>query len=425
MEVQTMARITLRRFLRASAVALIVVAGCVIDDASNSRTKEKRFADLAVEVKPLLRGIDWSSESQQPFRQWMSRHVIVGVTTQEQIIAIFGKDYHNLDRPARDDIVVLQFPPPSDATNCSWWLIFHFDEKRSVLLAWDLHLDLGVCGFCPHILVDDGRWRLEGKMLAGCVGSQRESVDTLVLPRLSARQGQFKVRLANWAREIEYLDQVELGIVPLGLGEELDVDVLSRPIIWKARRQIDVPRNEAGDAAPVVVPCDPGPAERVLVLEGRNTGTFETVMRKVFLENAPQPKEAALTLRWDNGTALELAPVGTKFLRRIIVAIPNDVREVTFDAANPLWFVRRAWLGSGRDATSMVWQAPIQASGANPRAAELLRGHDQQRLRLAPMEEVDLTFAISDLSAKMPAPGYVLRMRGYYDFIQPVAAGNN
>jgi len=49
-----------------------------------------------------------------------------------------------------------------------------------------------------------------------------------------------------------------------------------------------------------------------------------------------------------DGGCQELLPVGTKFLRRIVVPVSPTARALQIRAPHDMWLVRRAWLGQGQ-----------------------------------------------------------------------------
>jgi hypothetical protein len=337
----------------------------------------------------------------------MDQTFLRGGTTRQEIVGIFGPWYRNLDRPLhRDGVVAIEYDLPGlgvqPGQNREETLSFEFDGKDRLL---DYGFVYAICGFCPHVFADDGAWRLEGKLLAGCVGRGREGTDTLLLPRAAARQGKVRVQLANLAPEVEYIDAVALGCLSLAAGEELDADAAGRAFVWKPTRTILGP---PGDGR---VSLD-GPRQgRVLVLEVRNTTAFEKAMRGHLLGGAAEPAGTALALRFDDGGARTIPPVGTKFLRRVVVPVPPRAGGVRLEAGNPLWLVRRLWVGSGRSAEAEVrWRAP----GGE---ASLLRQRDGRRLRLDPMQRAVVTFDAPDAPGGAARRGYLLRMTGYYDFL--------
>src|SRR5262249_28951447 len=152
------------------------------------------------------------------------------------------------------------------------WIVLDFDTKTDRLLRKGTkEVSGGICGFCPHVFAADAHgWRLEGKLLAGCVGEAAEGTDTLLLPRATAAGGVVRVRLCNLAQEIEYLDEARLGAVRLARDEELDVGNDGRPFVWLPSREL---RTEGAVPAEIRLPANA--PNRVLVLEVRNTSAFE------------------------------------------------------------------------------------------------------------------------------------------------------
>jgi hypothetical protein len=159
----------------------------------------------------------------------------------------------------------------------------------------------------------------------------------------------------------------------------------------------------------------------VIVLEVRNTGEFERAMRKVVFKNqAPWPR-AGMALRFDDGGCQELAPVGTKFLRRVVVPVPAAARTLQLSAPEDMWLVRRAWLGQGGVAQNVAWVSATDAIGHEVLGP--LRDRNAPRLVLAPMQEVDLSFSgPAELASKLHHR-FVLRLCGYYELL-PSVAGN-
>jgi hypothetical protein len=344
------------------------------------------------------------------FAKWLKQTIRPGWTTQQEVLDLLGSRCKDLDRPGRDGLFALEYDLAAMGIRGAQeeFLVFEFDRDRVLEYSF---MSLGICGFCPHVFADDGGWRLEGKLLAGCVGEQGEGSDTLLLPRATVRQGHVRLRLSNLAPEIEFLDAAALGSVPLAPHEELDADSVGRPFAWTPTRAIP----EAGRGGAMALGSGP---DRILVLEVRNTAAFEHAMRDHFLGGAPEPAGSALRVTFDVGSAFNLPAVGSKFLRRVVVPIPPEARAATLPGTNPLWQVRRVWLGTGRIAAAH-WQAPV---GSDP-AADLLRQADGRRLRLDPGQEVVLTFP-----APPPAPagshgGFLLRLTGHYEFLPPAVPG--
>jgi hypothetical protein len=347
------------------------------------------------------------------FGKWLKRALPIGRIRYNQVIAILGDHYINLDRPLRDGVITIEYNL-ADLRVSSLpvtYLVLDFDADTRVLLR-RYYADLGICGFCPHVFVDDGRWRLEGKLLAGCVGAARENVDALVLPRLTSRGNSLRVRLVNLAPEIEFLDQVALGSVSLGVDEELDLDASGVPFLWRPTRQVELPPgSSAFEEDDITTALGRGPG-RVLVVEGRNTSAFQNAMRQHLLHGAPAPR-TTLEVRFNDGTVREVPAVGTKFLRRIVVPIPERTKSVRLVLPAEMWWVHRLWVGAGRPATDITWTAPREAIGPHDDSLRLLRHQDGKRIRLEPGQEVQLEF---------PAPsgtrrGYFLKLAGYYEFL--------
>ena len=232
-----------------------------------------------------------------------------------------------------------------------------------------------------------------------------------------------RIRLANWAPEMEYIDQVRLGVVPCDSGLEVDMDGEGQPYVWKETHRVELEpaRHDAGCDGWMLSVGDPE-AGRVIVLEARNTGEFERAMRKfVFKSDAVWPC-ASLDLGFDNGGCQELLPVGTKFLRRIVVPVPPDARTLRISAPHDVWLVRRAWLGLGHVAQNVAWLSATERSGHEVDVLGLVRERDEARLVLAPMQEVDLGFiapaAVSDDSHYK----FALRLCGYYELLPSLSA---
>jgi hypothetical protein len=343
------------------------------------------------------------------FQSWLDKNIRQGRTTQQEVLDLLGGRCTYLDRPSRDGLFAFEYDLATLGIRRAdeGFVVFEFDRRDRVLEYY--FLSLGICGFCPHVFADDGAWRLEGKLLAGCVGTGREGTDTLLLPRALPCRGQVRVRLANLAAEVEFLDGAALGRVALAPGKELDVDGAGRPFIWTASREIAA----ASHTPTVSLGSGPG---RVLVLEVRNTTAFEYAMRDHFLGGAPEPAGMVLCVTFDDGSTCTLSPVGSKFLRRVVVSVPRRACAAQLPGTNSLWQVRRAWSGTGRlAAAEACWQAPVAPS----EAADLLRQPDGRRLRLDPAQEVVLTFAAPEALSGGWRWGFLLRLSGYYEFLPP------
>jgi hypothetical protein len=185
-------------------------------------------------------------EAWHSFESWMAKIAVRSRTTRADIVACFGKNQQDLDRPPRDGIQTMEYLLYGDGVVQGEYVVFDFDPETGILQDW--HTSSWICGFCPHILASDGQWRLEGKMLAGRVGPSREGPDTLLLPRLVPRDQALRIRLANWAPEMEYIDQVQLGVVPCDCGWEVDMDGEGQPNVWKEMHRVELEpaREDAG-----------------------------------------------------------------------------------------------------------------------------------------------------------------------------------
>jgi len=327
-------------------------------------------------------------------RKWLSKAVVKGRTTRDDVVGLLGPHLQDLDRPERDAVVTQQYFLGSDTASQA------------------------ICGFCPHVFVDDGRWRLEGKLLAGCIGAEQEGTDTILLPRLVQRDGRVQVKVSNLAPEIEFLDQVQLGSVPLQEGEQLDVGHDGRPFAWRPERELNVAFEPvAGLSAEYPVELPRRSANGVVVLELRNTSAFETAMREFIFGKRPGPASVDIRIRFAGGAAIRINPVGTKFLRRIVVPVPAGAGQITLRVHPEMWLVRRMWVGTGRSVDSaMRWQSPNTARGPLPDAATLISSVDQRRLVLEPMQQVELGFLSPGSNPEPTRLGYVLRITGYYEF---------
>jgi hypothetical protein len=355
---------------------------------------------------------------EEAFWKWLEKTIVPRRTTRAEVIEWLGEPHFNLDRPRRDGIVTVQYSLRRLGVN-AWTdnLIFDFDRHGRVVQHYAP--SLAICGFCPHVYADDGRWRLEGKVLAGCVGREREGEDALLLPRLVPQKGLLRVRLSNLAAEVEYLDRVQLGRVQLGAGEELDVDATGRPFIWKPARPTDTGFDEKAlgrEGAMLHLDGIPGP--RVLVLEVRNTATFEHAERGFLLHHDRPEPAASLLLHFDSGMTQKVSPVGTKLLRRVVVAVPEGVHGVRVQAPGDFWLVRRIWVGSGHCAEEETsWQTAASVKARESGAASLLQQRDGLHLRLRPAQDADLSFFPPGPAPEGQRWGYILRLSGYYEFL--------
>ncbi len=135
-------------------------------------------------------------------------------------------------------------------------------------------------------------------------------------------------------------------------------------------------------------------------------------MRTAFIEHAGEPRQAALTVLFDRSNAAHVQPVGTKFLRRVVIPVPRETRTVTLTMQGDLWSVRRLWIGARRQPR----QPPLWRGPSGPLAPPELKELDGQRLCLGPNDEVVLEFAASQPPAPEQRVGHVLRVWGYYVF---------
>jgi hypothetical protein len=420
-----MSRRSLRRLSALGALlANISVLAWGVTAGHRTRTnKQSAVEERAKELKPILDELRTAaevSETLERFEKWMAKNVVRGQTTAADIFASFGKDNRDLDRPTRDGIRTISYFLYGDAYN-GGNVVFEFDFRTGILRDWQT--SSWVCGYCPHILANDGRWRLEGKMLAGRIGAHREGPDTLLLLRLVPQNERLHVRVANWAPEMEYLDHLQLGVVPCEPGCEVDTDAQGQPYVWKELRPLNIgsPSLE-GDRDGWMVSVGKPMVGRVIVIEARNTGDFEKAMRKAVLRPGTPWPPAELTLRFDNGIGRKLLPVGTKFLRRIVVPIPSEAHTLRINALSKMWFVPRTWLGQGQVAKHVAWLSATDARGLGADTLGLLRNRDAHRLTLAPMQEVDLSFIAPRQASKGQPCRFVLRMWGYYELL-PAAGG--
>lgn len=410
--------------LAGSLLACCLAAGCSQSAGPLTTAASGQTApiDHSAELRQLARDlVAHRSGAQDAIHEWMEKHTAIGVMTGRQLCVLFGAESMNLDRPERDQIETIQFEIGGDKANLVY-IVCDLDPATQTLLRWQI--SRAICGFCPHVLAHDGRWRLEGKMLAGRVGAHRAGVDTLVLPRLTAGRDGLAIQIANWAPEIEHIDEVRLGTVALERDEALDVDFDGTPFVWTARREVPVAAPRSG-AGPIVIECNQTVGENLIVLEVRNTAEFESAMRSYYLAGGPLPQGMALDLVPNTGERLALAPVGTKFFRRIVVPFRDDVSRVTIDVANPLWFVRRMWIGSGRLADDVHWQAASHVSRADGSLRQTRPQWNGEAIELQPGDEMTLTFPTPTSPSGSSRPAYLLRMHGYYEFLSSAALGFN
>jgi len=339
-------------------------------------------------------------------RAWLEEHLEKGQTKRNEALALlnrFGRGDdklpEDLDRPKRDNVVTCQYRLwYHDPAN--WcFLILHFDATTDLLI--DHELSESVCGFCPHVFAYDGRWRLEGKMLAGCVGKAREGCDVLVLPRLTTRD--CRVKIANLAPEVDHITRAELVGIPLLAREELDVDTHGNPVAWVPLREHEVrlrPALQGRLTATIAVRSQPRPD--VVVVEVRNTSAFEAAMRERFLRGRPEHRRTGLVVDFGSGRTETVTPVGTKFLRRVVVSAPKVTSQITLIADGGFWSIRRLWTGARRQCQpAPAWVKPCNV----------------ERLRLMPGEEAALEFRLDSPKSDGGRVAYALRIQGHYDFV--------
>ncbi len=348
-------------------------------------------------------------------KEWLSQVLVKGSTTRDDVVTLLGPRLQDLDRPDRDAVVTQQYYMGTHTAFTA--LVFDFDARTGILLDWST--SQGICGLCPHVFADDGQWRLEGKLLAGCIGSDHEGTDTLLLPRLVEREGRAHVKVSNLAPEIEFLDQVQLGSVRLEENEELDVGHDGRPYAWCAPRELVATFEPVdGQFAECAINLPHSLENNVIVLEARNTSEFETAMREFVFGKRPRPESTDMHIEFDGGTSVRIAPVGTKFLRRSVIPVPPGSDHLRLQVRPEMWLVRRMWIGTGRSvAAATDWQTPITAVGPVPTALTLISTPDHQRLVLEPQEEVEVGFLAPGANSKPARLGYILRITGYYDFL--------
>lgn len=336
-------------------------------------------------------------------RHWVEKRLKNGETTLDEAVRIFGdpmdkeasNGISNLDRPDRDKLISLQFPIPN--YHLYTHLVLHFDPDSKKLI--ETEVSYAICGFCPHVYAFDGNWRLEGKMLAGCIGSENSGTDTLLLPRLRAENGALRIKVANLAPEIEFVRDLKLASIPLQAGEELDTDSEGNPVVWTPTQEFAATWENGAVMAPAA-------GSQVLVLEVKNSAEFETAMRRVFLDGQEESRETNLSIHFDNRTVTQVRPVGTKLLRRVVVEIPPGATQARIVAEGDFWSMRRFWTGAkGNPERTTAW------STSSP----------QGSITLHPMEEQVLEFpAPAELLPAGWRWAYALRMSGYYDFVPEI-----
>jgi len=397
---------------------LLLLAGCGADGESSSDQRAKPAvkparADDPQWVRAIREGGMLESVDHAEIEAWLAKN-LDEKTTRKDVLAVFGGPGNSdsgwpfdLDRPERDSVTVYQYRLRCGG-HANWtFIVFHFDAKTGLLT--DSGLTKLFCGYCPHVFAYGDRWRLEGKMLAGCVGEMRKGTDILVLPRLEARGGRLLVKLSNLAPEIDYVTQASLASVGLDGREHLDVSVSGRLVVWRSQEEIPLalPRAVNG-ASELTVNVDPAAGNDVVVLEVRNTAAFEAEMRQVFLAGKREDRKTTLTVGLAGDESVEIQPVGTKFLRRVVVPLPERTGGITLKSPGDFWFTRRLWIGKQADRKcAVIWRRPV----------------DAKAIRLAPMEDAVLEFPAGrerEKRGKNSAKrvGYALRIQGYYDFVK-------
>ncbi len=381
-------------------IILLAIAG-TIGCGKPAPVEEPRAEKEPPWVTALREGSTSNTVAIAEVKAWLEKNLPEGKATQQDVAAALGRPEKNvnswvqmsrinLDRPKRDNEELWQYTLVENS-GTGTYLVMQFDPEKQILL--DCTFSYWICGFCPHVFAFDGGWRLEGKMLAGCVGAERAGTDTMLLPRLQARDGRLRVRLSNLAPETDYVSHAQLAAVPLKEGEELDISETGQPIVWCAQKELPVDFSQTDE---ISLPVNPNSDSDVLVLEVRNTLAFETEMRSVFLDGKKETAQTTLEVSFDGEKKVEVQPVGTKFLRRIVFAIPSATRKITLRAPNKFWHTRRLWLGQQNKKPAIYWQSPTQP----------------KPLRLNLNEHAVLNF---------PAPidgrfAFALRLRGYYEF---------
>lgn len=317
-------------------------------------------------------------------------------TTLSETVELLGKPHLDLDRPKQDQVKAVQWGlngPPGGLDVVT--LHADFEPKPPHQLV-KYGLGRAICGFCPHILSLDesDQWRLEGKMLAGRIGQEKIGSDILILPRLGSGE-EISVQIANIAPETEFISQVEIAKVSLADGEQLDVSNESQLTAWRPLFEKPLIDNP-GKRIPIEDEC------RLLVFEIRNNSDFEMAMREHYLDGKPEPELLNLTLNFGTSTPISIEPVGTKFLKRVLVFVPPNSSSIQI--ANPLkyWDVRRVWGGVPADKQPDIqWISP----------------RNRESLILPP--NTARTYIFDNLSDSSSNVSFAIRARGYYEFLFP------
>jgi hypothetical protein len=360
------------------------------------------------------------------FRNWLATCLIPGKTTLDEVKSVLGTSYFNLDRPERDSVLTIQYSLDDLAGKK---LILDFTKLQAPELSmtkglllprdrplidtqWTLEkkpeIGFFFCGYCPHILVDAGGWRLEGKMLPGAVGASRARSDVLVLPRALPKDGKVNIKLANWAPEMEHLDRIELGMVASEPGEQLDFSADGAGYLWRENHwiQCSPPQVHEGQDR-WVLNLPEGHDVSVLVLELRNTEAFQDLARQCYSSGA----EPNADLRVASPNVTAISPVGTKFFRRVVVPIIAETIQIKLSAPSGMWWVRNAWLGIGRH-EELHWLAADRSRAVSKRP----QMHDWP-LILEPEEEAILSFTVPAKADDQQNWRCALRMSGYYEIL--------
>lgn len=409
------ARVTIRSLLIAVAIAaLFASVWRAYRDAAPKKLEPflaaMRRSDRLAATEALYAD---SAANHRLLKQWLARILVKGGTTQDEIVARFGKGYDDLDRPARDNTITLQYRAGYYGRETR--IVFDFHRDTHVLIDWSI--SEAICGFCPHVFAFDGRWRLEGKMLAGCIGSLHKGTDTLLVPRLTARDGRLRVRLSNLAPEVEFIDGVQLGEVALSRNEELDVGQAGELYAWAPSATLPLQPDEREGPSAYSVSWHESSQPNVIVLEVRNTSEFEEMMRDAILRGAER-QPSSLRVDLGGGETRLVEPVGTKFLRRVVLPVPEGCRSVRIQAPGGFWRVNRVFLGRGRIVDhETVWTTGMLPETPNSAESRRLAPIDYRRLRLDPNDEVVLDFKEERQAKRDEVLRYVLRMTGYYEFL--------
>ncbi len=423
-----------RLVLMTMSLLVLTLSGCrreVEKPATEEKSTRQKLDDLSSkvdELKGLLVDLKQGNQgAEAEYRKWLDQNLAPGKTTLTDVQQLFGADYLNLDRPDRDDILTIQYPIDGlagkklvlDFTKqapSEHWLFgrTYTSSKQGAFDFWCLQgrpeFSFAICGYCPHILVDADGWRLDGKILAGAIGPNRERSDTLVLPRARVRHEMVHVKLANWAPEVEYLDQLELGFVASQTGEDLDFDASGAAYLWQRKDTVQFAGPDArADRDHWQLKFDAQQRPELIVLEVRNTEKFQNLARECYSCN----EEPAADLQVDGARPVVIPPVGTKFLRRVVIPVAADSSEIHLTCPAGLWWVRRAWTGSGK-LVSMQWLSTSQDDAAGA----ALQARDGRRLRLAPDKEAEISFRMPPGLGNQNNLRFALRLFGYYEFLE-------